>query len=154
MIVVGLALLTLGFVGGRAWAMRQVAALPPAPAPVQSDQLATPILDVPGDDVPGLPRFGDARRVEYRQTIDGELIETEVEYVVADQLEVVHDFYRTVFEEQGWTVADLGVYQGEWTFFVIQDDREALLELESRGPLIEVEIEIIEPIGEGLTGAP
>jgi len=43
-------------------------------------------------------------------------------------------------------VADLQIFQGEWTFFVIQNGREALVELESRGPLVEVEIELNEPL--------
>ena len=106
----------------------------------------TPSSDVPGADVPGLPRYPGSNRVEYRQNLAGDFQETEVEYVVADEISVVHDFYRDVFDQEGWRVADLGVYQGEWTFFVIKDGREALMEIESRGTLIEIEIEINEPL--------
>ena len=152
-IVAGAILLATGFVAGKTWTERR--APEPAAAPPTLSAAATTVnlatIDVPGADVPGLPRYPGATRVEYRQVLDRDLVETEVEYVVADDLEVVHDYYRNVFEEKGWKVADLGVYQGEWTFFVIQDRREALMELESRGPLIEIEIEITEPLEDYVT---
>ncbi len=149
--IAGLLLLTIGFAGGTLWAGYQTSAgqetVSQEPAPAAPLGLAaSPTTEVPGTDVEGLPRYPGSSRVEYRQVLDGELMETEVEYVVADELQVVHDFYRNVFEEEGWTVADLGVYQGEWTFFVIQGRREALMEIESRGALIEIEIEINEPL--------
>lgn len=151
MMIAGLLLLVTGFAGGIAWTEFRLSEVQSAGQPIISTALlektAVPTSEVPGADVPGLPRFPGASRVEYRQVIDGDLLETEVEYVVANDLEVVHDFYRDVFDEQGWKVADLGVYQGEWTFFVISGEREALMEIESRGELIEIEIEITEPLG-------
>ena len=152
-IVAGAILLAAGFLAGKTWTEQRApepAAAPPA-LTAGANQAIVATIDVPGADVPGLPRYPGATRVEYRQVLDRDLVETEVEYVVADDLEVVHDYYRTIFEEQGWKVADLGVYQGEWTFFVIQDRREALMELESRGPLIEIEIEITEPLEDYVT---
>lgn len=147
----GLLLLGAGFAAGVAWTEQRRAAGQTAPDPLASVTVPladsiTPSSDVPGADVPGLPRYPGANRVEYRQSLVGDFQETEVEYVVADELSVVHDFYRDVFEQEGWRVADLGVYQGEWTFFVIKDGREALMEIESRGTLIEIEIEINEPL--------
>ena len=118
----------------------------PAVNIVPTADLTVPTFDVPGEDVPGLPRFPGMMRVEYRQVIVGDLLETEVEYVVEGSLEPVHDHFRRVFDEEGWNVADLQVFQGERTFFVVKDDREALVELESRGPLVEVEIELTEPV--------
>ncbi len=113
-----------------------------------------PEQDVPGDSIPGLPRFPGMRRVEYRQVVVGDLLETEVEYVMEGTLEPVHDFYRQVFDSEGWRVVDLHIFQGEWTFYVIQGGREALVELESRGPLVEVEIELTEPLPEEVSGIP
>lgn len=105
-----------------------------------------PLHDVPGADIRDLPRFPGSTRVEYRQeSVDGSL-ETEVEYLVSGRLDTVHDYYRVVFAEEGWSVADLGVRQGEWTFLLIKDDREALLELEARGTIVEVEIEVMQPV--------
>ncbi|MBP8947392.1 MAG: hypothetical protein KBG73_01020 [Candidatus Promineofilum sp.] len=150
-IVVGLLLLGAGFAGGMAWTAHRLGgerltADPSTVAAASPVESVTPTTEVPGADVPGLPRFPGANRVEYRQSLAGDFRETEVEYVVADDLSVVHDFYRDMFDREGWRVADLGVYQGEWTFFVIKDGREALMEIESRGALIEIEIEITEPL--------
>lgn len=148
--IVGLLLAAVGFAGGLAWAGwgNPQPAASPTIAVADDGALPTPPGEVPGDDVAGLPRFPGSSRVEYRQVMDGDLMETEVEYVVAGELDVVHNYYRTIFDEQAWKVADLGVYQGEWTFFVLQGEREALLEIESRGELIEIEIEISEPLDE------
>lgn len=103
-----------------------------------------PETDIPGADVAGLPRYPGATRVEYRQTSQDGFLLTEVEYVVAAELDEVHTYYRRIFPEE-WSVADLGFYQGEWTFFVVSGNREALVEIEARGPLIEIEIELSEP---------
>jgi hypothetical protein len=102
--------------------------------------------EVEGHDFDGLPRYPDSRLVEYRQTIGEEIIETEVEYVVVADFTDVHHFYREVFDREGWSVADLGIYQGEWTFFVVHGTREALVEIETRATLVEIEIELSEPI--------
>lgn len=124
----------------------------PMSAIVPTADLRMPALDVPGDDIPGLPPFPGMRRVEYRQVIIGDLLETEVEYVMEGSLEPIHDYFRQLFDAEGWNVADLHIFQGEWTFFIIQGEREALVELESRGPLVEVEIELKEPIAPGMAG--
>jgi hypothetical protein len=138
-------LLALAFVAGRMTATTSLSETNGTANPVTVQESATQINDVPGDDIPGLPRFPGSTRVEYRQALVGDLLETEAEYVVAGDMDPVYGFYRQVFDDEGWTVADLGIYQGEWTFFVISGEREALVEIESRGTLIEVEIELSEP---------
>ena len=105
-------------------------------------------IDVTGADIEGLPRYPGSVRVEYQNLIVGDFLETEVEYVVATELGPVHDFYREVFKEEGWIVADIGIYQGEWTFFVVSGEREANVELEARQSLVEIEIELSEPLEE------
>lgn len=149
----GLLLLAAGIVIGRLSVNIQprssASVVIPSLDAVPTADLSVPALDVPGEEIPGLPRFTGMRRVEYRQVVMGDLLETEAEYVMEGPLEPIHDFYRQVFEDEGWSVADLQIFQGEWTFFVIQDDREALVELESRGPLVEVEIELNEPLPAG-----
>jgi hypothetical protein len=150
LVVVVFLLLALGFVLGRfsVDSTQLAPSIVPTtpPNPVATAELILPEMDVPGTDVPGLPRYPNARRVESRQVIVGDLLETEVEYVLSGELEAVHDFYRDVFDAEGWTVADLGIYEGEWTFFVIDGDREARVELEARGSLVEIEIELSEPM--------
>jgi hypothetical protein len=132
-----------GFVTGRSLSTRHLTAESPIiPLPEAAEM---PTRDVTGADINGLPRYPGAVRVEYRNVIAGDLVETEVEYVVAASLDSVHDFYRVIFDEEGWMVADLGIYQGEWTFLVVSGEREAIVELEARESLIEIEIELSEP---------
>lgn len=155
-IVGALLLLLVGFALGVAtvslfFSSDREAATEPAALTVPSgDEFVVPELDAPGADVDGLPRFPGSVRIEYRQSIYDGLMETEVEYVIESTMETVHDHYRRVFDEEGWSVADLEVYQGEWTFFVVSGEREGLVEIEARGPLVEIEIEISEPPSEAM----
>ncbi len=145
-------LLLLGFATGWAVVGCQVAGAgrsDPSPTPVcvcaSTQSWSVPTSDVPGTDISSLPRYTGSTRVEHRGVVEGELIVTEVEYVTLDGLEAVHGFYRDVFRTKHWSVADLGFSQGEWTFFLISGAREAVVEIESRGPMVEVEIELSEP---------
>lgn len=143
-----------GYVAGQARSSISPSAIP------QSDS-SQPVADqipaengllgdrVEGFDPAGLPRYPGAIIVEFRQVARDGLLETEVEYVVDAGFDEVHRYYRQIFDRESWSVADLGIYQGEWTFFVIKDGREALVEIEARGSgLIEIEIELTEPVME------
>lgn len=141
----GFGLFSLGFAAGRLTAGPQTEVISPADGRQASTEISYPILDAPGSDIPDLPRFPGATRVEYRQVVAGDLLETEIEYVMTEELEDVYSYYRRLFSDEGWSVADLGVHQGEWTFFIIKGEREAVVELESRESLTEVEIEVTEP---------
>lgn len=148
--IVGLLLFLAGFALGRALTMQQMAVTIETDGRVAAvvalpDAATMPTRDVTGHDIDDLPRYPGAVRVEYRHVGIGEFVETEVEYVVAAELSDVHDFYRGVFDDEGWIVADLGIYQGEWTFFVVSGEREAIVELEARQSLVEIEIELTEP---------
>ncbi len=110
--------------------------------------------DVTGADISTIPRYPGSVRVEYRRSVDQRLLNTEVEYVVAADLAPVHDFYREIFRAHRWLVADLGFSQGEWTFFLVEAEREAVIEIESRGELVEVEIELSEPHTEQVRATP
>lgn|GEM_PF-1393656 len=151
-VVLALLLFAVGFGAGRLVTTRELAAEAPATriiAPSSlSDGAELPAIDVTGADIEGLPRYPGSVRVEYQNLIVGDFLETEVEYVVAAELGPVHDFYREVFKEEGWIVADIGIYQGEWTFFVVSGEREANVELEARQSLVEIEIELSEPLEE------
>jgi hypothetical protein len=145
-----LLLLTAGYLAGWMTASMQRAHSYPENGGTMAEVAAAAAYTPPQDDVPGvdiaeLPRYPGAIRVEYRQVVEEDLLVTEVEYVVADRLEAVHDFYRDVFPAWEWFVADFGVYQGEWTFFLLSGAREAFVEIEARGELVEVEIELSEP---------
>lgn len=150
--IVALLLLVIGFLAGRTTSAAELLAecatyLATTPVLYAEEEALIPTMDVPGEDIVDLPRYPDAVRVEYRQSAAERLLLTEVEYVVAAPLDEVRDYYREIFYAQGWSVADLGFYQGEWTFFVIMDKREAHVEVEARGELVEVELELSEPQG-------
>ena len=101
--------------------------------------------EVPGIELPGLPRYPDSTRVEYRRTIYGDVVVTEVEYVAEIETPKLREFYRQVFEDQGWAVVDAGITAGEWVFVVVDGEREAVLEVELRGPPVNYEIKLTEP---------
>jgi hypothetical protein len=146
----GLILLLLGFAAGWSvvgWQVAGVGTSNPTPTPVSTPikSWSIPESDIPGAEISSLPRYSNSTRMEYRRVVEDEFIVTEVEYVTPDRLEAVHDFYRDVFQAKHWSVADLGFSQGEWTFFLISGRREAVVEIESRGPVVEIEIELSEP---------
>jgi hypothetical protein len=145
-------LIVAGFIVGQLFAARELTAdyevdARPTPVGIVLDAEILPDLEVPGSDIAGLPRYPAATRVEYRQTFEDELVVTEVEYLVIAEFEAVHDYYRNVFHTEGWTEADLEFHRGEWKFFVIRGSREALVEVEALGKLVEVEIDVSEPQG-------
>lgn len=150
-------LLLAGFAMGRVLTIRQLAAVngseqSPTSVNEPAAMISTPTpptQDVAGADISDLPRYPGAIRTEYRQEVINNLLNTEVEYLVSAELEAVHNFYRNVFDEEGWSVADLGIHMGEWTFFVVSEEREALVELEIEYGLVEIEIEITEPVTSG-----
>ncbi len=158
-VVVALALLLAGLGAGRILANFQQA--PPSTAVPTPTLVGTPAAgavlptrDVPGTDVRDLPRYPGAVRVEYRRTLQDDFVITEVEYVTEAAFDKVYEFYRNQFRARGWSVADFNFIHGEWTFLVIDGLREAIVEVESRGPYVEIEIEISEPRPDRLTATP
>src|ERR671916_2823863 len=114
--------------------------------------LATPppSEDVPGEDIPGLPRYPGSVRDEYEREEADDLVVTNVGYVAAvSSLDTIREFYRDTFREEEWSVANAEFSEGRWSFLVTQDEREALVEFGtrpgSRGGLIEIRIELSEP---------
>ena len=121
---------------------------PPATSP------ELPARDVSGADISGLPRYPGSARVAYVREIQGELVWTEVEYLADARLERVREFYRDAFRTEGWAVGDVGFSQGAWVYFVMDGEREVILELQPRGGLVEVDMEMTEPAPQGTSGAP
>ena len=118
----------------------------------ESQTLATPppSEDVPGEDIPGLPRYPGSVRDEYEREEADDLVVTNVGYVAAvSSLDTIREFYRDTFREEDWSVANAEFSEGRWSFLVTQDEREALVEFGtrtgSRGGLIEIRIELSEP---------
>ncbi len=118
-----------------------------------SEALASPLPseDVPGADIPGLPRYPNSVRVEYEREEVDDLLETRVGYGAATSgLDSIREFYRDTFREEDWSVENAEFSEGTWTFFITQDEREALVEFEtragSRGGLFDIRIELSEPL--------
>jgi hypothetical protein len=120
--------------------------------PTVASALATPPIppaDVPGTDLAGLPRYPGSVRVGYRREEAANLAITDVEYVTAVALDHVREFYRGVFRSEGWTDVDARFSEGQWTFFVVSGKREALVLIETRQSLTNIDIHLSEPIGGG-----
>jgi hypothetical protein len=109
-----------------------------------------PKADVPGEDFSDLPRYPGSVRVKYERRVSkAGLILFDTEYVASARLADVREFYRGVFRTEGWTVAGLDVSEGEWDFLVIKGEKEAVIEIEIREGLVEIEIEVSEPLKDG-----
>ncbi len=121
----------------------------------ESQIVATPppSEDVSGEDILGLPRYPGSVRAEYEREEADDFVETNVGYVATvSGLDTVREFYRDTFREEEWSVANAEFSEGEWSFLVTQDEREALVEFEtradSRGGLVDIRIELSEPLPE------
>ena len=117
------------------------------------EALASPLPseDVPGADIPGLPRYPGSVRVEYEREEVDDLLETRVGYgATTSGLDSIREFYRDTFREEDWSVENAEFSEGTWTFFVTQDEREALVKFDtragSRGGLFDIRIELSEPL--------
>jgi hypothetical protein len=119
---------------------------PAATTPPTTPDVALPKEDTPGQDFSDLPRYPGSVRVEYRRHVSGAgIVRVETEYLSTAKLDDVRGFYRDVFRSEGWTVASFDVSEGEWDFFVVKGDREAMVEIEPLDGLLDVEIEVSEP---------
>jgi hypothetical protein len=92
-----------------------------------------PAEDVPGKDMPDLPRYPNSVRVEYERKEQHLLIFTRVSYLSHAKLDVIRGFYRGVFRAEEWKVANVEFSEGEWTFLVVHGEREANIKIEPYG---------------------
>ncbi len=112
----------------------------------EKSAFSLPREDVPGRDVPDLPRYPGSVRVEYERKEQGLLVLTGVGYLSHAKLDLVRGFYRGVFRSENWTVANAEFSEDEWIFLVIDGGREAVIELgPRRSGITRVDIELIEP---------
>lgn len=107
-----------------------------------------PEEDVPGEEVPGLPRYPDSVRVGYERAERSGLALIRARYLTTERLDTVRGFYRGVFRSEGWTEADADFSGGEWTFQVTDGEREATVRISTLGPSVETIIELSEPLPE------
>jgi len=120
----------------------------PSPTPVAASPGATalPAADAAGEDLARLPRYPGSVRSEFSVSVDERYRLTAVEYLADAPLDVVRTFYQGVIAEHGWERADIGYSAGEWTYVLVDGTTEALIEIEISGGLVEIDLQISEPI--------
>jgi hypothetical protein len=104
--------------------------------------MVMPSEDVPGEDIEGLPRFPGSIRLEYTEERQGQWLVTEAEYVVDADPDDVRGYFRDAFRTNGWQIDSTAFTLGEWVYQVTNGDVSAVVEIEPREVLIEIEIEI------------
>jgi hypothetical protein len=105
-----------------------------------------PREDVPGTDVPDLPRYPGSVRVEYERKEQELLVLIRVRYLSHTKLDLIRGFYRGVFRSKNWMVANAEFSEGEWTFLIVDGGREAVIEIgPHRSGVTRVDIESSEP---------
>ncbi|MDQ3791199.1 MAG: hypothetical protein M3341_00860 [Actinomycetota bacterium] len=78
--------------------------------------MRVPSEDVPGSEIPGLPRYPGSVRIEYERGQWGGLEMVCTRYLTSDGLDAAHGYYRGVFRAEAWEVANAEFYEDEWMF--------------------------------------
>lgn len=105
-----------------------------------------PATDAPGDDVAGLPPFPGSVRLAYEWKVRDGLAVAEARYLSEAGIQPVREHFREVFRSNGWTVSNLDFSSEKRSFFVVDGDREAYVDIIARGDsLTETSIEMTCP---------
>jgi hypothetical protein len=120
------------------------ATLSPTPSATASAQL--PAADVAGEDLLALPRFPGSVRTDYEVALDERYRLIVTEYLAEADIDRVLAFYQGVIATQGWERADIGFVDGEWSYALVDGETLALIEIEEAGGLIEIDLQISEPV--------
>jgi hypothetical protein len=140
--------LLTGVVLGSALPMLGDGAASPSPTPSVPASVSAelPAADVAGEDLARLPRYPGSVRTEYEISRDDRVRRAAVEYLADATLDDVRSFYQGVMAEHGWERADIAYSGGEWTYVLVDGMSEALVELEVSGGLVEIDLQISDPI--------
>lgn len=154
---IGLALLLLGFCLGWASHGARLAGETAAQREPDYEELAVspatpaelPETDVAGYDMDLFPRHPNSARTKHERILDDGLVVTEIKYMTPAPAEEVREFYRGALQAGTWTVADVEFSKGDWVFFLLSGEREAVVEIEPQNGaeegLVEIEFELSEP---------
>jgi hypothetical protein len=101
--------------------------------PPDTTAASLPAEDVPGKDIPDLPRYPGSVRIEYEHEDQEVLRFTRVRYLSQARVDVIRGFYRGVFRAEGWKVVNVEFTEDRWTFLVLHGEREANVRIEPYG---------------------
>jgi hypothetical protein len=116
--------------------------IPPEIPPVD----AVPAVAESGEDVPHLPRYPGAVRVKYENHLFKDARVWEVGYYAESSVQEAGSFYRQSLSHNGWTYEGSHFHAGELALRARRDDVEMLVEIGQAGELIEIEMEVYEPL--------
>ncbi len=119
-----------------------------SPPPTTVAAPLPPAEDVPGEEIPGLPRYPDSVRVGYERGERDGLAVIRAKYLTTEGLDAVRGFYRGVFQSEEWEEADAAFSEDGWSFYVTNGEREATVRISDLGPSVEVSIELSHPLPE------
>lgn len=123
-------------------------AIPTSSAPTPPPTIAAlPAADVPGEDFAALPRYPGAIRSSHELTGDDGYELIAAEYLVAATVTEVRVYYQGVIAEHGWERVDINYRDGEWAYVLMSGAEEALVEIEERDGLVEIDLQLSRPIG-------
>ncbi len=142
-------LITGVVLGALVWAFAIIGVMSVASAaPDDPPASVAPLLptgDVQGQDVMDIPRYPDARRIEYLRTRFRDVTQIGVAYLADAPVDDVRAFYRSQLGRHGWNVVDARLTRGEWTYFAENGTRIAHIEITPIEGFVEIEIEIDIP---------
>ncbi len=128
----------IGFLAGLSLGLPGI---PPEIPPVD----AAPVADLPGEDVPGLPRYPGAVRVKYENHLLGDARVWEVGYFAEGRVREVGSFYRQRLDESGWAFEGSHLYAGELALLARRGNLEMVVEIGQLREMVEIEMELHEP---------
>lgn len=118
------------------------------PSPSASLRPELPTADVEGEEIGRLPRYPGSVRSEYEVMLDDRFRLLVTEYLADAPLDEVRAYYEGVIDEHGWSRADINYAAGEWTYVLVDGSTEALIELEVTNGLVEIDLQLSEPIAD------
>jgi hypothetical protein len=131
--------LVISFLAGLSLGLPEV---PPEIPPMD----AVPAEDLPGADVPGLPRYPGAVRVKYENHLLGDARVWEVGFVAEGRVHEAESFYRQRLDENGWSFQGSDFDGGEHALRARRGEVEMVVEIEQADELMEIEMELSEPL--------
>lgn len=147
--ILAVAILVGGFSAGRLLGQLAGAERSIEPTPSASATPAElPTEDEPGNEIAGLPRYPGSTRTAYGREVSREQVLTSATYVMRATSTDVRAFYVDAFHAEGWEIVDLGFSRGTWSFALERGPRQASVEIEDLGDLVEARFEVARDVAQ------